>query len=237
MEHEPSGLTALHRVRVVDSFEELIATPFRGDVNALCWRRRISGDFQSIIEHLEVDDGVTSIEDDDLRALTLNAAGSLAREVLLADLALLRGCGLAPTLDVINGYPKDEAAGPIVTDVYSFHVDRAPIQADTYLCTYIGSPSEGLLNEAAVRRVDITDTRAHLLQLYGGPDDEGFAEYLREHSFDLHYAPLPEAEPYAFGLGNLWRIAIAYPNCPVIPCIHRAPISQPGAATRLLLIS
>ena len=184
---------------------------------------------------------MTTIEDDDLRALTLSPAGSAARDVLLADQALLRHHGLAPILDCITGYPRDDesdaAVGAIPTDVYSFHVDSAPVPADTYLCTYIGSPSERLTNEMAIRRVEVAETRAQLLQLYGGPDDAGFAAYLREQCFDLHYAPLPGAQPASFGLGNIWRIAIAYPGSPVLPCIHRAPLTLPGAPARLLLIS
>ena len=75
------------------------------------------------------------------------------------------------------------------------------------------------------------------MKIYGGPDDENFAAYLSEHSFDLHYWPLPGSQPYSFGLGSLWRIAIAYPGSPVLPCIHRAPLTMPDAPARLLLIS
>lgn len=224
-------------VRLVASFDELIATPFAGDVNALCWPRSLSGDFQEIVDRLKADSGITTIEDDDLRALSLSPAGAVARDVLLADQAMLRRQGLAPMLDCITGYPRDAAAGPIPTDVYSFHVDSAPVPADTYLCTYIGASSEGLANDKAIRRVDDAETRAELLQTYGGPDDAGFAAYLNERCYDLHYQPIPGAAAYAFGLGNLWRIAIAYPACPVRPCIHRAPMMPLGAPARLLLIS
>ncbi len=226
-----------HRIHIVSSFDELIATRFQGDVNALCWSRQLPGDFKNIIDQLHADDGITTIGDDDLRTLCLSPAGSVAREVLLADQALLRGHGLAPSLDCISGYPRDRAAAPIPTDVHSFHVDSAAVPADTYLCTYFGSTSEGLANDVAIRRVEVAETRAQLLQSYGGADDEDFAAYLSDHCFDLHYLPRPGAQPYAFGLGNLWRIAIAYPDCPVLPCIHRAPSPLPGAITRLLLIS
>ncbi len=226
-----------NRIRIVDSFEELITTRFAGDINALCWPRRLPGDFQAIADQLPAEAGITTIGDADLQALTLSPAGAVARAVLRADQALLRDHGLAPMLDCINGYRQDGPAGPIPTDVHSFHVDSAPVQADTYLCTYLGRSSEGLANEAAIRRVDVADTRAQVLQIYGGPDDEDFAAYLGAHCFDLHYWPRPGAEPYAFGLGNLWRIAIAYPDCPVLPCIHRAPLTLPGDSARLLLIS
>lgn len=237
MDNHPIAIEASHRIAIVDSFEALIAARFEGDVNAICWRRRLPGDFQEILDRLPVEAGMTTIEGDDLRALDLSAAGAAAREVLLADQALLRDHGLAPTLDCITGYPRDDAAAPVPTDVYSFHVDSATAPVDTYLCTYIGDTSEGLLNEAAIRRVDVAETRAQLLKIYGGPDDESFTAYLREQCLDLHYWPLAGAEPYRFGLGNLWRIAVAYPDCPVLPCIHRAPPMPPGAHGRLLLIS
>ncbi len=238
MRREDPGIgQASHRIRVVNCFDELVSTRFAGDINALCWARQLPGDFQEIIDRLQADDGMTTIGDDDLRALELSPAGSVAREVLLADQALLRGQGLAPILDCITGYARDGASGPIPTDVYSFHVDSAPVQVDTYLCTYIGDSSEGLPNDMAIRRVDVAETRAELLQIFGGSDDANFAAYLREHCYDLHYWPRPGAKPYTFGLGNLWRIAIAYPDCPVLPCIHRAPLTPPGTSARLLLIS
>ena len=118
----------------------------------------------------------------------------MAREVLLADQALRRRHGLAPTLDCITGYTRDAAEVPVPTDVYSFHVDSAPVQADTYLCTYIGRSSEGLLNEAAIRRVDVAETRAQLLEIHGGSDDADFAAYLSEHCLDLH-AQVPRPAP------------------------------------------
>ncbi len=229
--------TTTSRVRIVGSFEELVSARFEGCVNALCWQRRLPGDFHEIADRLDAGEGITGIDDDDLRPLRLSAAGAIARDVLLADQALLREHGLAPTLDCIQGYPRDVEPGPVATDVYSFHVDRAPVEADTYLCTYAGRSSEGLLNETAIRRVDVAETRAQLLRAYGGADDDDFAAYLSEHCFDLHYSPLPGAEPYTFGIGNLWRVAIAYPGSPVQPCIHRAPLTLPGDPARLLLIS
>ena len=234
-----------HRIRIVDSFDALISTRFEGDINALCWRRRLTGDFREVVDQLAAAGaaggvaarGITTIDDDDLRVLRLSPEGAIARAVLLADQAMLRRHGLAPSLDLIFGYPKDAGDEPISTEVYSFHVDSAPVEADTYLCTYIGCSSEGISNEAAVRRVDVAETRAELLDIHGGPDDDAFAAYLSEHSFDLHYWPKPDAQPFTFGLGDVWRIAVAYPGAPVLPCIHRAPLTLPGSAARLLLIS
>jgi hypothetical protein len=225
------------RVLQVGSFHELVSTPFTAGVNALCWQRSLQGDFAQVVSLLAAPPGITTLDEEQLLALPASAAGRAAIAAMLADLQLLREHGLEPVLDCINGYLTHDDPGPLRTDVCSFHADSATVAADTYLCTYHGLSSEGLPNEEAVRHVDVPETRAMLLQHYGGADDEGFAEYLSDHFYDLHYAALPQAKPYAFGLGNLWRIAIAYPGSPALPCIHRAPDPVAGAAPRLLLIS
>ena len=223
------------RIKIVNSFEELVGTPWAAGINALCWRRTLSGDYRDIVGQLGPVEGIVSLDEESLASLSLSEAGKEARKQLLTDLRLLQGFGLSPTLDCIQGYPEDDGTATVPTDVYSYHADRAPVAADTYLCTYAGASTEALRNEDSVRRIDIPDTRDTLLRQYGGDDDEGFQEYLREHCYDLHYAPLGNAQPFAFGLGELWRIAIAYPDNPVPPCVHRAP--RPGAEPRLLLIS
>jgi hypothetical protein len=167
----------------------------------------------------------------------LSAAGRTAAEYLATDLRLLQEHGLAPSLDCIHRYPRDEEANVVPVHVYSFHVDSAPVPADTYLCSYTEAASEGLRNEDALRRADVPETRAQLLRAFGGADDATFRDFLSEHCYDLHYAPLPGAHPFSFGLGNLWRIACAYPGAPVPPCVHRAPETAPGRPPRLLLIS
>ena len=175
-------------------------------------------------------------DDARLRALRVSPAGRVAIGVLLEDQRQLRAHDLDPVLNCIAGYPRDEDPGPVPTDVFSFHVDSAPVPADTWLCTYHGPPSEGLRNDEAQRRVDVPATRAELLRLFGGEDNDAFRGHLAENCYDLHYAPLPEARPFSFGVGNLWRIACDYPGSPVPPCLHRAPATQPGQQ-RLLLIS
>ena len=142
-----------------------------------------------------------------------------------------------PLIVQVHGSVREPPEGLFHTDVHSFHIDTATAAADTYLCTYVGATSEGLRDDEAQRRVDVPETRAELLRLYGGEDDAGFFEYLAENFYDLHFAPLPHARPFSFGVGNLWRIAIEYPGSPVPPCIHRAPLTLPGHPARLLLIS
>lgn len=222
---------------MVGGFDELITTRFAGGVNALCWARTLPGDFGEIVQQLGATEGITSLDESRLDALHLSAAGRTAADILIGDLRLLRARGLDPVLDCIHAYPRDEDTEPVRTDVYSFHADSAPVEADTWLCTYFGATSEGLRNEDAQRRVDIPDTRAELLRHFGGNDDADFLEHLRECCYDLHYASPAHAQPFSFGRGNLWRIATDWPGSPVPPCIHRAPETLPGDPPRLLLIS
>jgi hypothetical protein len=225
------------RIRRVNSFEELVATPFANGVNALCWERKLEGDFAEVVERLGPGEDVTTIDDARLLALSVSAAGRVAIASLLADQRLLREHKLDPVLNCIHGYPRDETLGPIATDVFSFHADSATVETDTWLCTYHGSASEGLRNDEARRRIDVPATRAELLKCFGGEDDEAFRGYLSDHCYDLHYEPIPRARPFTFGQGNLWRIAVAWPGSPVPPCIHRAPETFSGEPARLLLIS
>ena len=225
------------RVRVVKNFAELVSTPFDGGVNALCWQRTLSGDFGEVVEQLVVSEGMTTLDEARLNTLRVSAAGRAAIALLIEDQRLLRTAGLFPILDCIHAYPRDEEPGPVPTDVYSFHADSAPVATDTYLCSYNETSSEGLRNDEARRRVDLPETRAALLKLFGGNDDGDFLEYLNENCYDLHYAPVPTAQPFSFGVGNLWRIAVEYPGSPVPPCLHRAPEKLPGRPPRLLLIS
>ena len=230
----PAGYT---RIKVVNSFDELVATPFADGVNALCWPRTLTGDFSEVVGHLAVGEGITTLDEARLLTLPVCAAGRAAIDILLEDQRLLRRHGLEPVLDCINGYPRNETPGPVRTDVCSFHADSATMEADTWLCTYHGPASEGLRNDEAIRRVDIPETRAALLKLFGGNDDDDFREYLNENFYTLHYVPVPQAQPFSFGHGNLWRVAVEYPGSPVPPCIHRAPDPVPGQPPRLLLIS
>jgi hypothetical protein len=225
------------RIGRVQSFEELLAIRFTDEINAVCWERTLPGDFAEVVARLGEGEGIVTLDEARLRGLPLSPAGKAAVDVMLEDQQRLRAHDLDPVLNCIYGYPRDEQPGPVPTDVFSFHVDSAPISTDTWLCTYHGPPSEGLPNVAGKRWVEIAETRAELLRLYDGKDDDGFREFLRENCYDLHYTPLPGARPYSFGVGHIWRIACEWPGSPVPPCIHRAPDTRHGQPPRLLLIS
>ena len=224
-------------VKVVNDLHALVTTPLQDGINALCWPRVLPGDFHAVLNALPAGGGIVPVDEDQLAGLSLSEAGKVARDLLLADLKSLRFHDLQPELDCVYGSHREEPEGLFHTDVASWHVDTATVPADTYLCTYVGACSEALPNEQAGRRVDVPETRAKLLRLYGGEDDAGFREYLADWFYDLHYVPLPGAQPYSFGTGNLWRLAIDHPGSLVPPCVHRAPLTLPGLPARLLLIS
>lgn len=223
-----------YRIHSVTNFQELVSTPFRGEMNAICWNRKLIGDFSEIVKKLELKENITVIDQEHLLELQLSQQGNLAREILLNDFKLLKAHGASPTLNLIKCYDRDDSYPFFPTDVYSFHVDRSPIPTDTFLCTYYGEQSEILPNSQAEQKVLVTEIHEELKKLYVGADEE-FESFLTEHFFDLHYQPKPNANPISLGIGHLWRLAVDHPESHVLPCIHRAPKEKTGE-NRLLLI-
>jgi len=223
-----------HQIHCVTNFQDLVSTPFHGEINAICWTRQLIGDFSEIVKKLEVNENITLINQEDLLDLQLSEQGQLAREILLNDLKVLKAHGASPILNLIKCYDRDDSYPFFPTDVYSYHVDRSPISTDTFLCTYYGEPSEILPNSHAEQKVLVPEIRNELKKLYGGAD-EAFESFLSEHFFDLHYRAKPHASPISLGLGHMWRLAVDYPESQVLPCVHRAPKEKSGE-TRLLMI-
>lgn len=222
------------QIQYVASFDTLVSRPFDGAMNAVCWSRQLGGDFGEIVRKVVQSGNITVLEEADLLALDLSEQGRLAREVLLGDMQLLTDHGAAPVLNLIRYYDRDDAVPFFPTDVYSWHVDRAPIPTATFLCTYYGAASEILPNVQAEQKILVPEIRAELWQLYGG-EEEGFEDWLSEHFYDLHYHARPDAQPVNLGLGNLWRLAVDCEGSGVLPCVHRAPVEADGRV-RLLLI-
>lgn len=220
------------QIQTVAGFRELVSVPFQGKINAMCWERKLMGDFSEIVEKIALNGNITEVEPGELLELRLSEQGQLAREILLNDLELLKNYGASPVLNVIRSYDRDDSFFP--TDVYSFHVDRSPVPVDTFLCTYVGAASEIVPNAQARQKVLVPEIRNELKKQYDGAE-EGFESFLEEHFFDLHYQAEPDARLVNLGLGNLWRLAVDHPGSQVLPCVHRAPEEKPGEL-RLLLI-
>ena len=211
-----------NQIHYVTNFQDLISTPFKGVTNAICWTRKLTGDFSEIIEKVTLSGNITVIEQEELCDLELSEQGQLAREILLNDWKALEAHGASPILNVIRHYDQDDTYPFFPTDVYSFHVDRSPIPTNTFLCTYHGESSEILPNSQGKQKILIPEIRDELKKLYHGAE-EGFESFLSDHFFDLHYQAEPDARPISLGLGNLWRLAVDHPVSQVPPCLHRAP--------------
>ncbi len=224
------------RVRYVESIEALLATPFGGTCSAVCLRRSPKGDFDELLRSCDAETSSAPIDFASLARTELSPAGQAAAAYLQRDLQLLSEAGHTPSVEFVRSYARDPD-GLLPTDVYSFHVDRAPVPAVTFLCTYTGQPSEGLFPDEAERRVDDPEVRVRALASFGGPDGPAFRAFLSEQHYDLHYRPVPGAKPFSFGLGNLWKLAVQYPGAPVSALIHRAPAPDAKPQARLILIS
>lgn len=222
------------QIGMVSTFSQLINTDFKGKRNALCWHRNLEGDFKEIADKLQIKENITEVYPKDLLALRLSEKGIIAREIILNDLRLLTDFGASPSLNLLKYYERDDEFDFISTDVYSYHVDRSPIAADTFLCTYHGAASDIISNGQAEQKILIPEIRKKLAALHDGPAEE-FENFLKENYFDLHYQAKSHAVPINLGLGHLWRLAVDHPKQQVLPCIHRAPIENEGEY-RLLLI-
>jgi hypothetical protein len=225
-------LTSTNQIQCVTSAEALLQTPFTDTINAICYQRKLVGDFTEIIQAIVSDEDIIEVDAELLDSLSLSHQGQLARQILIDDLLLLTAYGAAPSLNIITQYDRDEGFFP--TDVYSFHVDKAPIPTATFLCTYTGAASEIVPSAQAAQKILLPEIRNELQKLHDGPANE-FDNFLSDNFFDLHYQALPNAQIINCGMGNLWKLAVDCKDSGILPCIHRAPLEGNGEK-RLLLI-
>lgn len=218
----------------VSSFKELIHTPFSGEMNAIGWKRALNGDFNEIVNKIELNEHLQTVSLEELCHLKLTKQGELARDVILEDFSALKKHGADPVLNMIKNYERDVELPFFPVDVYSFHVDRSPVPTDTFLCTYFGASSEIIPNSCAEQKILVPEIREELKKHWNNSDND-FDAFLTEYYFDLHYQAKSEDDIKKLGNGNLWRLTTDHPNNPALPCIHRAP-QEKKDEPRLMII-
>ena len=58
-----------NQIQNVNNCEELIATPFLGNINAMCWNRKLKGDFSEIVDKVALIGNITELNKEDLLKL------------------------------------------------------------------------------------------------------------------------------------------------------------------------
>ena len=51
---------AENQIRYVTNFKDLVSTPFQGEINAICWTRKLIGDFSEIVTLLETSENMVT---------------------------------------------------------------------------------------------------------------------------------------------------------------------------------
>ena len=59
-------------LHTVTNFNDLVATPFSGEMNAICWNRQLTGDFLEIINKVALNGNITVISPEELLELQLS---------------------------------------------------------------------------------------------------------------------------------------------------------------------
>ena len=66
---------AKNQIGVVTNFQDLISTPFNGDINAVCWTRNLIGDFSEIVKKITLNENIAVLDEAELRELQLSEQG------------------------------------------------------------------------------------------------------------------------------------------------------------------
>ena len=51
-----------NQIHSASNFQDLVSTPFHGQVNAICWKRELNGDFSEIVSKLETEENIVEID-------------------------------------------------------------------------------------------------------------------------------------------------------------------------------
>ena len=60
-----------NQIHIFNNFQDLVSTPFYGEINAICWKSKLKWDFYEIEEKIEIDEIIVKLELVQLRKLQL----------------------------------------------------------------------------------------------------------------------------------------------------------------------
>jgi len=60
-----------NQIHYVTNFKDLVSTPFRGEINAICWTRKLIGDFSEIANKIELNENIAVLDQDELIKLKM----------------------------------------------------------------------------------------------------------------------------------------------------------------------
>ena len=58
-----------NQIQSVTNHQDFLHIPFQGDVNAICWKRELKGDFEEIVKKAETTENITVLEEEQLLKL------------------------------------------------------------------------------------------------------------------------------------------------------------------------
>jgi len=70
---------AANQIHCVTNFRDLVSTPFPGEMNAICWTRKLTGDFSEIANKAALNGNMVALDPDALLELR---SPSLSQQVL-----------------------------------------------------------------------------------------------------------------------------------------------------------
>ena len=53
---------AENQIQCVTNFQDLVSTAFHGEMNAICWSRKLTGDFSEIVNKVKLNGNIKVLE-------------------------------------------------------------------------------------------------------------------------------------------------------------------------------
>ena len=192
-------------IKVVDNLKDFVDEGFSSETNVILFRRRLSANFNAAAGDLCE---IFALRQEDYKGIKQLSEAELEAAYLQASGETRKALGII--IDDIRSQKEiwDEVSLRLITPSggdKTYHTDGADNGLGRVLCSYNGPATEGLVPEETTI------------------DKQGF------------YIAAPDAKPFAFRVGDLWRCAGSrgVKNANVPPFVHRAPGSK---NPRLLLV-